>query len=387
MREYDFDKIIDRSGTNSIKHDFLAEEGMLQLWIADMDFPVCEDIVEAGRRRLDHPIFGYSSTPDSLYEALCQWQKRRHGVCFPQDRIIPYYSVVSAMNLILMTLTKKKDVITIMSPVYMRFPTSVYETGRSLCISPLSEFEGKYTIDFENLETCMKRSKVLLLCNPHNPVGRVFTEAELKRIYNLAVKYDILVVSDEIHADVLMEGHKHIPFVTIDPEASKRTITLVSATKTFNLAQAGMAFIIAGEKTHYDQLKHALASWHLGAPNVLAVQMVEAAYRHGDDWLDQVTHYVEGNYHYLKEAVETTMPRIRILPLEGTYLCWFDMRRIAVSVVEFFETRGRIRGEDGILFGAEGEGFYRLNLATPRANIETVVKRMQAVYRDLYPKR
>lgn len=385
MRQYDFDTLIDRRDTNSIKCDFLQEEGMLQLWIADMDFPVCDAIVEAGKRRLDHPLFGYSSVPDSLFEALCAWQKRRHGVCFPLHQIIPYYSVVSAMNLILMTLTKKKDVITIMSPVYMRFPTSVYETGRSLCISPLVEIDGRYTIDFENLETCLKRSRVLLLCNPHNPVGRVFTETELKRIYQLAVKHDILVVSDEIHADVLMSGFQHIPFVTIDPEAEKRTITLVSATKTFNLAQAGMAFIVAHEKSHFDALKHAMASWHLGAQNVLAVHMVEAAYRDGDEWLDQVIAYVEGNYRLLQQAVEQTMPRIRLLPLEGTYLCWFDMRRISISVVDFFESRGRIRGEDGILFGAEGEGFYRLNLATPRSNIEEVIRRMQSVYQALYP--
>ena len=384
MKQYDFDTIIERANTNSIKFDFLKEEEMLPLWIADMDFPVCDAIVEAGKKRLDHPIFGYSSIPCSLYEALCEWQRMRHGACFPTDQIIPYYSVVSAMNLILMSLTKKKDVVTIMSPVYMRFPTSVYETSRSLRISPLLDKYGKYEINFENLETCLKTSKALLLCNPHNPVGRVFTEAELRRIYDLCVKYDILVVSDEIHADILMPPFKHIPFTSIDPEAGKRTITLVSSTKTFNMAQAGMAFIIATNKQHYDILKNVIASYHLGAMNVLAVEMVQAAYLNGSDWLDQVIAYVHANYLYLKHAIETTMPRIHLFAMEGTYLAWFDMRRIPISVVEFFETRGRIRGEDGILFGAEGEGFYRMNLATPRANIEHAVARMKIVYDELF---
>jgi cysteine-S-conjugate beta-lyase len=384
MKQYDLDAVIERTNTNSIKFDYLKEEAMLPLWVADMDFPVCDAIVEAGKKRLDHPIFGYSSIPSSLYESLCNWQRRRHGICYPSDQIIPYYSVVSAINLILMALTKKKDVVTIMSPVYMRFPTSVYETGRSLRVSPLLDKYGKYEINFENLETCLKTSKALLLCNPHNPVGRVFTEAELRKIYLLAEKYDILVISDEVHADIIMPPFKHIPFTSIDPGAQKRTITLVSSTKTFNMAQAGIAFIIATNKLHSDTIKKVLESYHLGAMNVLSVEMVQAAYTYGDQWLDQVIDYVKGNYNYLKRAIETSMPRIHLFPMEGTYLAWLDMRRIPISVVEFFETRGRIRGEDGILFGSEGEGFYRLNLATQRINIEHAVSQMKIVYDELF---
>ncbi|MCK7487766.1 MAG: aminotransferase class I/II-fold pyridoxal phosphate-dependent enzyme [Bacillus subtilis] len=222
MKRYDFDTIIERANTNSIKFDFLKEEEMLPLWIADMDFPVCDAIVEAGKKRLDHPIFGYSSIPCSLYEALCEWQRTRHGACFPTDQIIPYYSVVSAMNLILMSLTKKKDVVTIMSPVYMRFPTSVYETSRSLRISPLARQIWQVRNQFRKLGNLSQNQQSVACCAIRTIRSAASSpKRSCERIYELCVKYDILVVSDEIHADILMPPFQHIPFTSIDPEAGE----------------------------------------------------------------------------------------------------------------------------------------------------------------------
>lgn len=385
MKQYDFDTVINRQNTASIKSDYFQDD-CIPLWVADMDFPVADEIIEAAQKRLTHPLFGYTMMKDSLLEAVIQWFETRHQVSFPKEGIIPYYGVVSAMHLIIQALAKKKDSIAILSPVYMRFPTAVFDTGRSLRQGYWVCRNGKLQIHFESLETAMKESKILFLCNPHNPLGRVLTYAELHRIYQLAEKYQCLVVSDEIHCDLIMPGFKHLPFLNIHPKAKERTITLVSATKTFNLAQAGIAFIVCTNPDHKQAIEKVMMQYHLGQMNLLAMEMVEAAYRNGHDWLDQVNPYIYQNYLYVKTTIETYMPRIRVHPLEGSYLLWLDARRICEGVQTFFESMGHVRGIDGIQFGEEGEGHYRLNLASPRSVLTQAMKQLIHAYQQLYPK-
>jgi cystathionine beta-lyase len=267
-----------------------------------------------------------------------------------------------------------------MSPVYMCFWSSIRETKRNVAVSPLVNDNGTYLIDFASLEECLKKSKILLLCSPHNPSGRVWTAVELKRINSLAKKYHVLVLSDEIHSDLVMPGFNHIPFISLDQETASYTITLLSATKTFNIAQSGMSFITTANQEYLKRIREAMTSFHLGSQNVFATVMVDAAYRYGATWLDQVIPYVYENYQLIKQTLETKMPKIKILPLEGTYLAWLDCREMQKTVVDLFEKEAHILGEDGVLFGAEGAGYYRINIATPRKTIEKMLHRLEKAY-------
>jgi len=351
------------------------------MWIADMDFPVADEIVEAAKKRADHPIFGYSYLPDGLFDALIRWHRVRHGMEYQKENIIPYYSVVAAIDLILNTFTQPGDYITIMSPVYVYFWEALKETGRTALASPLINQDNRYVIDFANLETCFSRSKVFLMCSPHNPAGRVWTHEELEKIAALAERYDVMVIADEIHSDLIMPGHRHIPFGSLGSRIAQRTITLLSSTKTFNLAQAGMSFMIVPNPEMASVLRHEMCRFHLGAQNVFAAVMVQAAYEHGDDWLDQVLTYIHQNYLFICDTLTQKMPDIKLLPLEGTYLIWLDCRNLPVCVTEFFENQAHVLGEDGILFGPEGAGYYRINIATPRSNIEKMLAGMEESYR------
>lgn len=380
MKHYRFDRVIARKDTASVKFDHDKDPDCIPMWIADMDFPVADEIVLAAKKRAKHPIFGYSYIPDGLYEAFITWQKTRHGVLYAKENIIPYYSVVAAIDLLLQIFTNQGDYITIMSPVYMCFWSSIRETKRNVAVSPLINENGRYLIDFASLEECLKNSKVLLLCSPHNPSGRVWTSVELKRINALAKKYHVLVISDEIHSDLIMPGFKHIPFITLDKETASYTITLLSATKTFNIAQSGMSFIISENQGYLKKIREAMTSFHLGSQNVFATVMVEAAFRDGSTWLDQVIPYINDNYLHIKQTLETKMPKIKILPLEGTYLAWLDCRALKKSVVDLFENDAHILGEDGILFGSEGAGYYRLNIATQRKTIDKMLERLETAY-------
>ena len=383
MKQYDFDRLIDRHDTCSVKTDFVPEADVLPLWIADMDFPVADEIVEALKRRADHPIFGYGYLPEGLFSAFAAWHRDRHGVTYDSAKAIPYYSVVSAIRLVLAALTEPGDGVAIMTPAYMNFKPSVVEIDRTLVTSPLLNVDGRYEIDFADLEDCLCRSKVLLACSPHNPVGRVWTRDELLRILALCERHDVLFLSDEIHSDLILPGYRHTPLLTLGEVAKKRSVIMLSATKTFNLAQAGMAFIYTENPVYEAKIRKMMTSLHLGAMNVFAAVAVQAAYEHGAGWLDQVLSYVRENERIVAARILGTMPEIRISPLEGTYLLWVDCRRLGVPVADFFEQEARIYGDDGALFGDGGEGFYRLNIATPRCVVIDMLDRMERAYRAI----
>lgn len=381
MKQYDLDRIIDRENTQSIKFDHEKSQCCLPMWIADMDFAVADEIVEAAKKRAEHPIFGYSYLPDALFDAFIRWHRIRHGIEYRKEDIIPYYSVVAAIDLILNTFTQPGDNITIMSPVYVYFWEALKETQRTALASPLINYDNRYSIDFDNLEACFSRSKVFLMCSPHNPAGRVWTHEELERIAALAERYDVMIIADEIHSDLIMPGYRHIPFSSLGSKTADRTITLLSSTKTFNLAQAGMSFMVTQNRQWASILRGEMCRFHLGAQNVFAAVMVQAAYEHGEDWLNQVLTYINGNYLLIRDVLTQKMPEIKILPLEGTYLIWLDCRNLPACVTDFFENQAHILGEDGSLFGPEGAGYYRINIATPRRNIEKMLAGMEETYR------
>jgi cystathionine beta-lyase len=383
MTKYDLDAIICRENTCSIKNDYRDCEEMLCMWVADMDFAVAEPIVEAIKKRANHPIFGYSYIPDRLYKAVSSWYDRRQGYCYDPKQILTYYSVVSAISLVLISLTQEEDVVTIMAPTYMNFPPAVNGVNRKIIYSPLINRDNHYEIDFENLEDCLSKSKVFLHCSPHNPAGRVWTEEEQCKIASLCLKYKVLVISDEIHSDLIMPTHKHIPFITVCENAKDFTITLLSATKTFNLAHNGVAFIMPGNQEHYQTIKKNMDKFHLGSMNIFATTAVLAAYESGEEWLEQVILYVENNYKIAKNFIEEKLSKIKVLPLEGTYLMWLDCRNLGMSVTDFFEKNAKILGEDGILFGQYGAGYYRINIATSRLIIDKMLSRMEKTYQEM----
>ncbi|MDD3126125.1 MAG: PatB family C-S lyase [Candidatus Izemoplasmatales bacterium] len=381
MKRYNFNKIICRKDTNSVKYDLGKGDDCLSMWIADMDFPVADEIVKALKKRVNHPIYGYSYIPDDVFDAFINWQKTRNGIAIKKADIIPYYSVVAGINLLLNIFTEPNDNITIMSPVYNYFWTGIKNAKRNIVASPLINSDGYYLIDFANLDLCLQKSKVLLLCSPHNPVGRVWSEGELKKIAALAEKNHVLVISDEIHSDLIMPGFKHVPFSTVNERIKDSTFTLLSATKTFNIAATGMSFLVSENPEHIKQINEAMCQYHLGAQNVFAPVMVNAAFQHGAAWLDQVIKYIEGNYQLVKTEIEAKMPKISLPPLEGTYLLWLDCRKLKKCVCDFFETEAKVLGEDGSLFGENGAKFYRINIATPRKNIRKMLARLEEAYR------
>jgi len=380
MRQYDFDPVICRENTCSIKNDVRDCSDMLCMWVADMDFAVAEPISDAIKTRACHPIYGYSYIPDTLFQSVSAWYLKRQGILYDPTLILPYYSVVSAISLTLLALTKEGDGVTIMAPTYMNFPPAVEGVKRVIHYCPLINNNGIYEVDFVQFEACLAKSKVFLHCSPHNPSGRVWTLSEQVRMAELCEKHHVLVISDEIHSDLIMPGYKHIPFLIAYPKAKEFTVTMLSATKTFNLAHNGMAFIMPITNQRHHQIKSLMDSMHLGSMNIFATTAVNAAYEAGEEWLDQVLAYIYKNYLHIKNTVETHYPKIKILPLEGTYLMWFDCRKLGIPVTELFEKAGHILGEDGILFGPHGKGYYRLNIATSRIIIDEMLHRLDKAY-------
>jgi len=384
MGKYDLDKVICRENTCSVKNDYRNCEDMICMWVADMDFAVAPPIVEAIKKRADHPIFGYSYIPDRLFKAVSNWYEKRQGVYYDPKKMLTYYSVVSAISLVLLSLTEEGDTVTMMAPTYMNFPPAVNGVKRNIIYNYLIDKDQHFEIDYDDLDRCLSQSKVFLHCSPHNPTGRVWTLEEQRKIAELCEKNHVLVISDEIHSDLIMPGFKHIPFFQVSPKTKDYTVTMISATKTFNLANNGVAFIIPGNELMHESIKKRMECLHLGAMNIFATTAVLAAYESGEDWLDEVIPYVEDNYQMIKNFIDEKIPKIKVTQMEGTYLMWLDCRNLGIPVVDFFETTAKVLGEDGILFGPAGQNYYRLNLASSKLVIEKVLMRLEKAYHQLF---
>lgn len=383
MGKFDLDRIICRENTCSIKNDYRNCDEMICMWVADMDFAVAPPIVEAIKKRADHPIFGYSYIPDRLFNAVSNWYQKRQGVYYNPKKMITYCSVVSAISLALLALTNEADTVTTFAPTYMNFPPAVNGVKRNIIYSHLKDTENGFIIDYDDFEKCLSQSKVFLHCSPHNPTGRVWTMDEQMKIAELCEKHHVIVISDEIHSDLIMPEYKHIPFFEVSPKTKDYSVTMISATKTFNLANNGVAFIIPGNDSMYKLIKDYQESLHLNSMNIFASTAVLAAYESGEEWLDEVVEYVENNYQSIKKFIEKNLPKIKVTRLEGTYLMWLDCRELGIPVVDFFENTAKILGEDGSLFGPDGQGYYRLNIASSKIIIEEVLTRIEFAYKNL----
>lgn len=388
--KYDFDQVVDRRGTSSLKWDCVGSlygsSDVLPMWVADMDFAAPEPVVRALLSRARQGVYGYTVRPASLGQAIADWMGRRHGWQIDKKWISYNNGVVPALALTINAFSQPGDKVIIQSPVYHPFFSIVRNNGRQLVNNELMMRDGRYIMDFEALEKSFDpRVKMLILCSPHNPVGRVWSRDELARLGEICLSNGVLIVSDEIHCDLLIKGAKHVPLASISPELAQNSITCIAPSKTFNLAGLATAAVIIPNPQLRGVFNNALENAGQGMSNVFGLTAWEVACRDGEEWLEQLLDYLAGNLEFLLGFVEKRIPRIRVVAPEGTYLVWLDCRDLGLDPARlngFMAREAKVGLNDGAMFGPGGAGFQRMNIACPRSILAEGLKRIeQAVNR------
>lgn len=382
--KYDFDQVIDRRGTASYKWDQLSAlfggEDVLPLWVADMDFVCAKPIVDALTRRAEAGIYGYTIRNEEWHEAIQGWYRRRHRWEIAQGSIVMSPSVVTSLSLAVEQLSEPGAGVILQSPVYHPFYDVIRSNGRNVLKNPLLLGEnGVYEMDYEGLESLMQGgAKLMLLCNPHNPGGRVWTREELEKLAALAARYGVTVVSDEIHGDLVFAPRHYVPYATVSEEAARTSITLLAPTKTFNLPGVQSSFIVADDAAIRTKLLNRLRTLSLLMQNYFSHTATIAAYNEGDEWLDQLLAYVKDNIDYAVRTLREQAPALRPIPPEGTYLLWVDARALGLGgkdMQRFMNAEAKVAFNEGSMFGDEGDGFVRINCACPRSILAEALER------------
>ncbi len=389
--KFDFDKVLERKKTESLKWRYpewvLKEEDVIPMWVADMDFEAPPAVTEAIRRRAGHGAYGYPIISRAVWNALIQWMKVRHNWEIRREWIARSPGVVVALNLCVKAFTRPGDKIAIQSPVYHPFSYAIERNGRRILRNPLKFADGKFTMDLEDLERKIdSATKMLILCSPHNPVGRVWTRDELDALGRIAIDKNILIIADEIHEDLVFKGHTHIPFASLSEELAARTITCVAPSKTFNTPGLAMAAVIASNpdllRTYEAESKR--AGLELGT--IFGIVAFEAAYTHGAEWLDELRPYLEESRNFARKYFEERIPKITFLEPEGTYLALLDCRGLGMDqrdLNEFFLKKAKVYCEPGPTFGGELAGFLRMNFGCPRSLLREALRRIENAVGDL----
>ena len=369
--KYDFDKTIDRRATNSYKWDS-APEGVLPMWVADMDFRTAPAIIDALQKRVAHGIFGYTRVPDAYYDAVTSWFSRRHGWDIDREWIIYTSGVVPAVSAVIKALTVPGDKVIVQTPVYNCFFSSIRNNGCEIVSNPLRRTADTYKMDFDALERCAAdpRTKVMLLCNPHNPAGRVWTPDELTRLGNICLRNGVTVVADEIHCELVYQGFKYTPFASLSDAFLHRSVTCVSPSKAFNIAGLQIANIVAFDNDLRSRIDKAININEVCDVNPFGVAATIAAYNEGEEWLNQLVDYLHGNYEAMAEFCRRELEEFPITRLEGTYLVWMDCSSLGMSsdaLEHALLDDARLWLNAGTMYGAEGEGYMRWNIACPRS--------------------
>lgn len=384
--KFDFDKVIQRKGTNSLKYDFAEEYGKpadaLPLWVADMDFQTAPPILKRLEQLVQHGIFGYTDHKEDYVQAVKNWYQHRFAWDIQGEWIVKMPGVVVALAMAVRAFTKEGDSVLIQRPVYHPFSSVVETNRRNLVNNPLKLVNGYYEIDFDDFEKKIvdHQVKLFILCSPHNPVGRVWKEWELKRMGDICLKYKVLVASDEIHSDFVWQGFRHRVFASLSPAYQEITITCTAPSKTFNLAGLQAANVMIADPQLREKFRQ--ESWSSGYSelNAMGLAACQAAYEEGGEWLEELKEYIWGNYLFLKEYLEAKMPQITPGVLEGTYLVWLDFRNLGLGeekLEEMIVNRARVWFNGGTVFGPEGEGFQRVNIACPRPVLQEALKRLE----------
>lgn len=369
--KYDFDKTIDRRATNSYKWDS-APEDVLPMWVADMDFRTAPAIIDALQKRVAHGIFGYTRVPDAYYDAVTSWFSRRHGWDIDREWIIYTSGVVPAVSAVIKAMTVPGDKVIVQTPVYNCFFSSIRNNGCEIVSNPLRRTADTYEMDFDALERCAAdpRAKVMLLCNPHNPAGRVWTPDELTRLGNICLRNGVTVVADEIHCELVYQGFKYTPFASLSDAFLHRSVTCLSPSKAFNIAGLQIANIVAFDNDLRSRIDKAININEVCDVNPFGVAATIAAYNEGEEWLNQLVDYLHGNYEAMAEFCRRELPEFPITRLEGTYLVWMDCSSLGMpsdALEHALLDDARLWLNAGTMYGAEGEGYMRWNIACPRS--------------------
>ena len=383
--KYNFDEIIQRRGTNSYKWDAAEDSDVLPMWVADMDFRTAPAIIEALHRRAEHGIFGYTKVPQAYYDATISWFHRKHRFTLHKDWILFTSGVVPALSAIIKALTSPGDKVLVQTPVYNCFFSSIRNDECEMVANELIYKDNIYTVDYADFEqkAADPKVKVLLLCNPHNPVGRVWTREELQRIGEICLKNNVIVVSDEIHCDLVYESNTHIPFASVSEQFLQNSVTCIAPTKTFNIAGIQVANIIAANAEIREKVDKALNVNEVCEINAFAVEALMAAYNDGEEWLEELKNYLYANYTYLLNFFNTKLPGFSVIKLEATYLVWIDcslLKQTSKEITEALLKKQKLWVNEGTMYGEAGEGFIRINIACPR---QLLIEGLNRLYNQL----
>ena len=378
-----FDKVIPRAGTSSLKYDtrnaVFGQSDVIPLWVADMDFAVPAAVQRALTERAAHPVYGYTVYPDALCESLGHWLAVRHGWTVPREWIIFCPGVVPSLHAAILAFTQPGDSVIVQPPVYAPFLSAAETTGRKTVLNPLKFADGQYRFDLEDFERCAATgARLLLLCSPHNPVGRVWQAQELQALLQICARHDITVVSDEIHADLVYPGVRHTPLATLAQDRVK-VITAVAPSKTFNIPGLGLSALIVPDAKDRAAINRAFDTLHVSASNPFSIAAFEAAYREGAPWLDALLDYLAGTRDFVREFLLQHLPQIRLIEPQGTYLLWLDCRGMAMDdhqLKQFFVQEAGVGLSPGVLFGTPGSGFMRMNIGAPRSVIRQALEQI-----------
>lgn len=387
--KYDFDKIIPRRGTNSVKWDVAKEDGVIPMWVADMDFQAAPCIRQALKERMDHGVFGYTLVPNSYYESIISWFDRRHQWKIDRNWILYTSGVVPAISAIIKALTEPGDKVLVQTPVYNCFFSSIRNNGCTTAENALVRKGNSYEIDFDDFErqAADEKTKVFLLCNPHNPAGRVWTPDELSHMNDICLKHGVQVISDEIHCELVMPGYKFTPFAAVSKACQDNCITTNSPTKSFNIAGLQIANIITNNDTIKQKIDRAININEVCDVNPFGVIALQAAYNEGESWIDQLNLYLWENYKVLKDFFQEYLPKLKVLKLEGTYLVWVDISATGLKADELTNEllqQGKVMVNSGTLYGkTTGVDYLRLNIAMPRS---LMLEALQRIAQVLQPK-
>ncbi len=381
-----FDEVVNRCGTYSVKHDILdtifGEPDVLPMWVADMDFRVATEISDAIKSRAEHDIYGYTFHPPSFFQSVVEWANRRHGWTILPEWLSFSPGVVPALNLCMLAYTDPGDQVIIQTPVYPPFYTAISDHNRELICNPLVRTDNGYEMDFEHLESIIDRkTKMLILCHPHNPVGRVWTQQELERLAAICVRHQLIVVCDMIHSDLILDGHPCPSFAEISQEIAALTVSLIAPSKTFNMAGLNSSLVFTSNpvlKAKFDQVKNSL---HIGLGNIFGTVALETAYKHGDAWLDGLLKYLNTNFDILDEWT-SNRPYIRYIRSQGTYLAWLDFSPSGLSGDQLYQAiihKAKVGLNKGLEFGQEGASFMRMNVGCPSSIVRQAIRQMDEV--------
>ena len=394
MKQYNFDEVIERKGTNCIKYDALKErygdDSLLPLWVADMDFKTPDFIINAIKKRCEHEVFGYTFGSDSYYESIINWVKYKHNWTIRREWISYIPGIVKGIAFVLQCFTKPGDKVIIQPPVYHPFRIVPESMGREVVNNPLKLTDGEYEMDFEQLESVLdEKCKVLILCNPHNPAGIVWKKETLIKLAAICAKHNILVISDEIHAEMAYPQFIHHPFATVSEEAAHCSITFMAPSKTFNIAGIVTSYAIVPDDTLRKQFYGFLEAGEFNDGTIFAYTATEAAYTYGAEWLQQMRIYITENVRFVDEYLKTNIPEIRVYQPQASFLIWLDCKALQLTqeeLIDLFQHKAGLLLNEGSMFGPGGEGYMRLNIGCSRSTIEKALNILKKAV-DSYKKK